>query len=457
MQKATRFNRRSFIGMSAAAGMSIPLLAACGSGSNSGSSGGKPQKPNDKPVDIMGFSTSDEVGTSRVAYAKKKSPKLDIKVDKNGFDQQKFATAMGGGSAPAGVYLDRQLIATYAEKKFLVPLDDYIDSLNIDMSQYYKAAVDEASYKGHVYGIPDFYTTRAIFGDNRVLKAAGLTIEDIDTSNWDKLAQQTKALFKSKGGKPSTIGFDPKLPEYLPLWVLANGGTLIDSNGKPMLDDSKVVEALAYTVGLINDQGGWADYKSFRDTWDYFGEKNEFTLDQIGAMPYEQWYINVLAPYQSKIDVSATQFKARSGSPLTFASGAAFALTKGSPNPGGMAEFMKEVTSQGAWAAAAKAREAVVKKEHSVYTGISSANKVANDAAEKLYMKPSGNKEFDQIISVFNASLNNAKTVQTSPAGQDIASAYQQAVTDALGGKDPKSALSSAQSRAMSAYTDATG
>ncbi|HVX42802.1 MAG TPA: hypothetical protein VHC49_02905 [Mycobacteriales bacterium] len=456
MPDSTRFTRRSFIGMSAAAGLSIPLLAACGSGSDSGS-GAKAQKPSNDPVDVMGLTASDEVGTSRFDYAKKQSPKLKLKLDKNGFDQQKFATAIGGGSSPAGVYLDRQLIATYAEKGFLIPLDDYIDSLGIDMSQFYDQAVQEATYKGHVYGIPDFYTTRAIFGNNRALTGAGLSISDIDTSDWDKLAQQTKAMYKSSGGKPTTIGFDPKLPEYLPLWVLANGGSIIDSDGKPALDDSKVVEALTYTAGLIADQGGWANYKSFRDTWDFFGEGNEFTKNQIGAMPYEQWYINVLAPYQSKIDVSATQFKARDGKPLTFASGAAFAITKGSPNPGGMAQFMKDVTSKEAWAAAAKARNAVVQKDHSIYTGISSANKPANDAAEKLYMKPGKNKEFDEIIAVFNDSLDNAKTIQTSPAGQDIAAAFQQAVTDTLGGKDPKSALSSAQSRAMSAYTDATG
>ena len=71
------------------------------------------------PVDIMGFTTSDEVGTSRVDYAKKQDPKLDVKVDENGFDAQKFATAMASGSAPAGVDMDRQLLATYAAKGFL--------------------------------------------------------------------------------------------------------------------------------------------------------------------------------------------------------------------------------------------------------------------------------------------------------------------------------------------------
>lgn len=403
----------------------------------------------------MGFSTSDEVGTSRVAYVKQTAPSLSITVDQNGFDQQKFATAIAGGSAPAGVYMDRQLLATYAAKGFIVPLDDYISSQNIDIAQYYPEAMKEATYKGHIYGIPDFYTTRAIYCDNRVLKAAGLTTADIDTSDWNQLSTQAGKMYKSASGKPTRIGYDPKLPEYLPLWAMANGGSIVGQDGKPTLDDSAVVEALTYTVSLINAQGGGAKFMSFRNTWDFFGAGNEFVKDQIGAMDYEQFYVAVLAGFSSHVDLSATQYKGRDGKALTFESGSAFAIPKGSPNAAGMAEFMKEVTSQGAWEAAATARQGTVNKSHSVYTGLFSANRRANMAASKKYIKASRG-QFSQVIQVFNQTLDNARMISPSPAGQSIQTAYQQAVSGALNGKSAKAALSSAQSRAMSAYTDAT-
>lgn len=454
MEHTGRRTRRAFMGL-AAAGLSVPVITACGGGSSSG--GGKPKAPTSAPIDIMGFTTSDEVGTSRVAYAKRQAPKLDVKVAQNGFDQQKFATAMGGGTPPAGVYLDRQFIATYAAKDFLVPLDDYISSLNIDMKQYYDEAVKEASYKGKVYGLPDFYTTRAIYADNRVLKAAGLTIDDIDTSNWSALTTVAKKMYRSAKGKPTVIGYDPKLPEYLPLWAMANGGSIVDSDGKPTLDDSKVVDALSYTVDLVNAQGRWGDFKSFRDTWDFFGAGNEFVKEQIGAMDYEQFYVAVLADFESKLDLSATQFKGKDGKPLTFESGTAFCITKNSPNAGGMAQFMKLATSQPAWAEAAKARQAVVVKNKSTYSGIFSANKPSNDTARAKYIKHTSNSQFDKVISVFNDTLDTAKRIPVSPAGQEIQSAYQQAASEALQGKNPKSALAGAQSRAVQAYRDATG
>jgi multiple sugar transport system substrate-binding protein len=433
--------------------------ASSASSSGSAAGGGTPLPNTGKPIDVMGWTTGDEVGTSRVDYVKKQDPSLTIKVDENGFDQQKFATAMGGGSAPAGVNMDRQLLATYAQKGFLQPLDDCIAANGIDMSQFYPDSVAEATWNGHVYGIPEFYTVRAVMINNRVLSGAGLTAADLDTSNWDGIKNAATKMYKESGGKPTTIGFDPKLPEFLPLWTMINGGSIVSADGKPTLNDPKVVEALKFGVDLVNAQGGWANFKSFRDTWDFFGAGNQFAKgkDQIGAMPFEQWYVNVLAGFGDSIDLSAAPIKAKDGSAITMASGSAFAIPKDSPNVGGMCAFMKLVTSQGAWDAAGAARQAKVAKDKSIFTGLFTANKAANDALQTKYVKPSANKKIDAVIKVFYDSLGSAKTIPPSPAGQDIQNAYNQAVTDAFGGADPQQVLDDAQQTAQNAYDDAMG
>ena len=405
----------------------------------------------------MGFTTSDEVGTSRVDYAKKQDTKLNVQVDQNGFDPQKFATAMAGGSPPAGVYVDRQLLATYAAKGFLMPLDECVSANGIDMGQYYPEAVKESSYNGKVYGIPDFYTVRAVLIDNNVMTKAGLTPADFDTSNWEKLTATAKKIYKSSGNKPTVLGFDPKLPEYLPQWAMANGGSIVDEQGKPTLNDPKVVEALKYTVGLVDAQGGWANFKSFRDTWDFFGAGNEFAKDQIGGMAFEQWYVNVLAGFPQSTDLSAVPYKGKDGQPFSIETGQAFAITKNSPNAGAMCQFMKLVTAQGAWEAAGAARQSVVIAKKKTFTGLFSANKKANDVLQAKYVKPTSNSKIDAVVKVFYSALDTAKAVPPSPAGLQIQQAYQQACTDALGGKDPQAALDAAQTQAMNAYDDATG
>jgi multiple sugar transport system substrate-binding protein len=409
-----------------------------------------------KPVDIMGWSAGDEVATSRVDFAKKDDANLTIKPDANDFDQQKFATSMAGGTPPTGVSMDRQLLATYAAKGFLQPLDGCIAAQHIDMSQFYPAAVKESTWDGHIYGIPEFYTIRGLYVNLAALKGAGIKPDAVNTANWDGVRAMADKLYREKGGKPDRIGFDPKIPEFLPLWAMAAGGDIVDDSGSPILDSAPVVDALTWAVQLINDQGGWATFKSFRDTWDFFGAKNEFATDQIGVMPFEQWYVNVLAGSGGKADFTVLPIKAKDGSPLTFETGSSLAVPTGSPNAGGMCAAIKELTSTDAWLAAGAAREQKVQKDGGAFTGIFSANKTANEALRSKYVKPTGDANLDTAIATFYDSLDAAKMIPPSPAGQEIQQDYQKAVTSALGGTDPAAALQQAQKAAMQAYQDAT-
>lgn len=431
--------------------------AAADSGSNSSSGAASGLwADTGKPVDIMGWSTGDEVGTARADLVKKQDPAITIEPDQNGFDQQKFATAVAGGSAPAGVSMDRQLLATYAAKGLLQPLDECIDSQHIDMSQFYPASVKESTWDGHVYGIPEFYTTRGLYVNLTALKSAGITADQIDTSDWNSISAFAGKLYRDKSGKPDRIGFDPKMPEFLPLWAMAAGGSIVDETGAPTLDSPAVVDALTWAVKLIDSQGGWASFKSFRDTWDFFGAKNEFVADQIGVMPYEQWYVNVLAGSGGKADFTVLPIMAKDGSDLTFETGSSLAVPTSSPNPGGMCAVMKVLTSTDAWLAAAAAREQKVQEGGGAFTGIFSANKTANEAIRSTYVKPTGNADLDTAISTFYDTLDAAKMIPPSPAGQEIQQDYQQAVTSALGGADPAQVLKQAQQAAMQAFKDAT-
>ena len=86
-----------------------------------------------------------------------------------------------------------------------------------------------------------------------------MTIEDVNGSNWEAISAATEALMKEEGGKLSVIGFDSKLPEFLPLWAKANGVDLISEDGRTaQLDDPAVIEALTWAVSIYDAQGGFA-------------------------------------------------------------------------------------------------------------------------------------------------------------------------------------------------------
>ena len=86
-----------------------------------------------------------------------------------------------------------------------------------------------------------------------------MSIEDVNGSSWEAISAATEALTKEEGGKVSVIGFDSKLPEFLPLWAKANGVDLISEDGRTaQLDDPAVLEALTWAVSIYDAQGGFA-------------------------------------------------------------------------------------------------------------------------------------------------------------------------------------------------------
>jgi multiple sugar transport system substrate-binding protein len=203
-------------------------------------------------LSTFGFSLPDEIATTRVDTFKKAYPKVQVKITEGGFDEQQFLSAVASGNPPDLVYLDREIIGTYAARGAIQPLDDCVSSAKIDMSQYRPAAVQQVTVDGKVYGIPEFYSVRVMMINNQAVKEAGMTPADVTTNDWSKLAPMAQKLTVTKGDKLQRIGFDPKIPEFLPMWVKANGGAMLSDDGKTaQLNDPKVVEALATTAGIV--------------------------------------------------------------------------------------------------------------------------------------------------------------------------------------------------------------
>src|SRR5215216_3781259 len=198
---------------------------------------------------IMGFGPGDEIANVRADVAEKALPSgSNVDNPRGGFDDQKFLAALAARDVPDVVYIDRQKVGTYAAKGAFVPLTSCIKSKKINLKQYRPSALAAVTYKRKVYAIPEFTNPRTIIVDNKVVRAAGLKPTDLKVTNWAKLAKVNKKLLKRSGGKVTRIGFDPKIPEFFPLWVKANGVDLVSKNGlKPHLNDPRAIAALQYT------------------------------------------------------------------------------------------------------------------------------------------------------------------------------------------------------------------
>jgi multiple sugar transport system substrate-binding protein len=446
-------DRRFRLAVSAA----LVVLAAAGCGGVGGGDDDKSGSKTGATLTTMGFGTVDEVAKVRLDAANKVIAPSTVKPAESAFNAQQFLSAAASNTPPDLVYMDRQLLGTYATKGTLDPLTDCISKENIDMSQYREAAVAEVTLGGKVYGLPEFYNNRILMINDASLTKAGRTPADVKTNDGAALADLTKKLTVTKGGKLSRLGFDPKIPEFLPMWAKANGVSLVSDDGKTAhLDDPKLVQALQYAVSLVTAQGGWAKLKSFRDSFDFFGAKNEFASDQLAAFPMEDWYLNVLAENSPKLTVTVSPFLGVDGQPVDWVTGSAWAIPAKSKHKDEACTFIKAMTTSDTWIEAAKARASARQAENKPFTGIYTANKKADQTIFGELVKSTGNAGYDQAIQTVLKTQDSAFTLPSLAAGEEFKTAWQDAVNRVLTGQQqPAAAMAQAQKEAQAALDKA--
>ncbi len=445
---------------------SVAVLTGCsggGGGSSDSGGGDKAEKPAfstklSGTVNVWGFNSPDEVASSRYDYAKQQLKGVTVKNDSTQFDAQKFTTRVASGNVPDLVQMDQSFVTTYAAQGLVQPLDQCYSAYKEDISKrYYPQITDYLKYKNAVYAVAQFYQPPGIILNERVMKKAGVTDADIDTSNPDKLVAAIKKMYKSNGGKPTTLGFDPVATGQPYLWILGYGGQTSDASGKPTLDDPKNVKGMEVLKQIYDAQGGFSKVKSFSDAFDNFGKGNAYVTDKVGASVWPQWYVNVLTPFVKQVEIGGVPFKGSDGQPYTASGGTAFVIPQGAKNKDAACAFALKATSTAAWDAAGKARAETYKKTPgSINTGLFTGSPEADQKIRDEYVKPSGNKGFDNTIDMFYSILPSGKSYGASPAGQAIGQNLTNAIQSYLQGqKSAQAALKDAQSASMRAYDQA--
>jgi multiple sugar transport system substrate-binding protein len=409
-------------------------------------------------LEIYGLGGRDDVAQGRLDIANKVIEALGDKVSNpvGGFNDQAFLARLAARDIPDLVHMGRGSIGTYAAKNALLPLANCIASEKIDRTAYRKAALSQVTYKGQLYGLPEFTNQITIVVNNDAAAKAGVSAADIQTTNWKRLKQANKKLLKIENGKLTRIGFDPKIPEFFPLWVKWFGKDLISKDGlKAQLNSREAVAALAYTVGLINDHGGWNRFKAFRDTWDFFGRNNQIAADQLGAFPIESFYYQVLSD-GAPVNITAKYFTNRKGGPITMLSGNAWAIPRGSQHPDLACKFIKAMQSVDAWKAVAKSRFDLRKRQGRAFTGLYTANAKADVKIYEDIYQPLGNKDFDSAVTLLTRAPRYAFAIPLSPASVEFQQTWIDAINRVLNGQQtPRQALDQAQKEAQAAINKA--
>lgn len=449
--------KRSLAGAAVVAASAI-ALTSCSAGSDDPAADVDFSAAPTGALAAWGFENADDVGQSRLDYAADQLPDVEVTLDATAFDAQKFTTRIASGDVPDVVQMDRRYVTTYAAQGLLIPLDACFEAEGVTPNErWYQNVVDDVTYDDGVYAVSQFYQPPAILLNMNVLNEAGVTPAEFDTSKMDGLLAAVGKIYQASGGTPSRLGFDPVATGQGGLWVLGMGGQLTDAEGKPTLDDPANAAGIDALKQITDAQGGYAAVKSFTDSFDTFGDANQFVKNQVGAQVANQWYPNVLGAYRDQVSLQAVPFRDAEGQPFSLASGTAFAIPVGAKNPAAACAWMTDLTSTDAWMAAGAARAATIESKGGLNTGLFTGSPEADAMIRDQFVVPTGDSGFDQVISTYYDVVESGKSFGSSPAGQDIQNELNNAITAVLlGDKTTEQALADAQQAAQRAYDNAT-
>lgn len=164
----------------------------------------------------------------------------------------------------------------------ILPLDEYIERDNLDLGIYQEGLVELwQNPEGSQYGLPKDFDTVALFYNEQMTEAAGVTAEDLSNLTWNPedggtyeevIARLTVDANGVRGDEP---GFDKNDVETYGLWMEGAGGA----------DGQTQWSFLTATLGWTQTDEPWAaeyhyDDKAFADTLDWW-----YSLVEKGFMP----------------------------------------------------------------------------------------------------------------------------------------------------------------------------
>ncbi len=357
-------SRRSFVRRAAMAAAGVTLLGACGQPTATPGTGPTQPAGGEQPAQGGGAKTTvrfhARIGAQEDALYDQLMPEFmkehpDIEIVKESFPGAEYPakiTTMFAGQALGDLMwsaLGGALIQYHYGQNIIQPIDDLVQSQNLDLSQYYKGCLDAITVDGKLLGLPfkAHPGVAVVYYNQSAIEEVG---GKVPTSDWtlDDQLTMAKALLKKEGDQITRFG-------YLPNTGWKGFVTLLRAFGGELLSDDRTKFQLSSDAGMQATQ--WL-YDLFH-VHEVAPKPNQITGTGSDAAN-QMWASGAIGLYQGGTSVSnlgstiGDKFKWMAVGNAKGPSGVggsdfevdAFALTANSKNPEKAFEWMKYLTSQ---------------------------------------------------------------------------------------------------------------
>jgi len=407
----------------------------------------------------FGAEETNPMAFSRVDAFKSAYPTIDLELVPE-FDDQKLLTAVASGQLPDLLWMDRSRIASWAARDVLLDLSEYFTASTIDTEDFYPAALDQVTYDGKYFGLPQFMDVRALYVNLDALAEAGGDPETLDTSDWDSLSALGEQLLLTDGDIIERWGFDHKIQAgHIWLWGEGNGGKFLSEDGATVtFDDPKVVEALQWGVDAYDRQGGYQGYQAVATTWT--GDE-QFARGQVAMTEYENWMLGIVARVAPELSFRVYPIERRGGEgAVSFSGGNAWCIPKDANDPEAAWTFINFMNRLDTWRAGAAGVKEFQQAEGRPYVPSLTASISADQMQIDEYYEPIA-EQFDAAVSLWPEILRQSSPIPVSktPVSSQLLDIMQQEGVEPalLGDESAENALANANEAAQEALDDGPG
>ncbi|WP_214627707.1 ABC transporter substrate-binding protein [Paenibacillus agaridevorans] len=231
-----------------------------------------------------------------------KNPTIDVEYMHMPADYVgKMNTMLAGGTAPDVLYVPDGDFGRWVSAGLLMPIDNYVESSNIDIGDMWESGLKRYKYdgkktgEGELYALPKDIGPIVLYYNKELFDAAGVPYPSAENPmTFDELLETAKLLTKDEtgDGKPEQYGMGPAWWEG---WIWGNGGKILSDDRKEfMMHEKAATDALQFAADLRNKHGVSPDTRALQA----MNDGQMFETGKLAMMQQGRWMV----PTYRKLD-----------------------------------------------------------------------------------------------------------------------------------------------------------
>lgn len=280
--------------------------------------------------------------------------------------EKKVLTALLSGNPP-DVVCQFSPVVKWASRMALRPLDDFIERDSLDSTVFFPSLWKEMKWQGHIFAIPIYTASYALFINKRLFREAGLDPEKIPQT-WQEVQEYSRKLTKyDKDGYFKQIGFIPfyqqalvpgqsTLPTPIILAWQLGAEFLVDDGQALNLNSPEMHQACQWMLEYMSDFQ--RDKLSVFMAGFGYGDQHCFVSEKIAMMILPSTFPEHIERYHPDLEYNIGMIPSFQGYTTTSFSGCWWvAIPRGARNPEESWEFIKFMSDKEVQLATVEAME----------------------------------------------------------------------------------------------------